>query len=460
MASAYLSRPQLTPGTIQHLCSTLGTRTIIADDRSRKAIDLTDLNVLSIPDYGSSNTSPLGTEPFRPPPDFPFYFHTSSTSAGLPKPIPQSNAAVSALPCFTGDQLAAFSTTPLYHGGIADCLRAWTSGAMVWFFPEGAAPITASNLTKAVAFAREATPIPVRYFSAVPYILQMLADEGNSFNLLRSMDLVGFGGAALPQAVGDALVNAGVNLLSRFGSAECGFLMSSHRDYASDKNWRHLRPDADSTLLNFEPRDNGLSELVVGTAWPLRSKTNRPDGSFATADLFEPHPSIPGAWRHHSRADGLIALANGKKFDPAPLEGAIVAAEGVLQDVLVFGAGRDYAGILLFPRSKDQVEDVIEQVWPALETINRESQRHARISRAMMVVVPWEGEAPLEKSSKGTILRRQAEERYAEAIESSYSVVSCSVAAEGDLGVKVEACFAQVLGRKIDPNERHLPAGR
>jgi thioester reductase-like protein len=450
MASAYTSRPQLTPGAIQHLCSTLGTATILVDDRCRKAIDLSDLNVLDIPKYDNI-ASPPGTRPVHPPPNIPFYFHTSGTSAGLPKPIPQTNAAVSALPSFTGDQPAAFSTTPLYHGGIADCLRAWTSGAMIWFFPEGEAPITASNVIKAVGFARESNPIPVRYFSAVPYILQMLAEEDNGLELLRSMDLVGFGGAALPQSVGDALVKAGVNLLSRFGSAECGFLMSSHRDYASDKNWRHLRPTSDPTLLNFETRDNGLSELVVGPAWPLRSKTNRPDGSFATADLFEPHSSIPGAWRHHSRADGLIALANGKKFDPAPLEGAIVAATGVLRDVLVFGAGCDYPGILLFPRSKDHADNVVEEVWPHIDAINRESQSHARISKAMMVVVPWEGEAPLEKSSKGTILRRQAKERYAAAIESAYSRGSSSVATDGDLGAKVEACFAQVLGRKIDP---------
>ncbi|KAH7359181.1 hypothetical protein B0T11DRAFT_113000 [Plectosphaerella cucumerina] len=456
--SVVLLAPQLTPRAIQHLCSTLGTNTILADDRCRKAIDLSDLCVLDIPDYDNI-ASPPDTRPVHPPPEVPFYFHTSGTSAGLPKPIPQTNAAVSALPSFTGDQPAAFSTTPLYHGGIADCLRAWTSGAMIWFFPEGAAPITAGNVIKAVGFSRESALIPVRYFSAVPYILQMLAEEDDGLELLRSMDLVGFGGAALPQSVGDAIVDAGVNLLSRFGSAECGFLMSSHRDYSADKNWRHLRPTTDSTLLNFEPRDNGLSELVVGPAWPLRSKTNRPDGSFATADLFEPHPSIPGAWRHHSRADGLIALANGKKFDPAPLEGAIVAAAGVLRDVLVFGAGRDYPGILLFPRSKDQTDNVVEEVWPHIDAINRESQSHARISKAMMVVVPWEGEAPLEKSSKGTILRRQAEERYAAAIESAYSRGPSAVAPDGDLGAKVEACFTQVLGRKIDPARDNYQQG-
>lgn len=415
------------------------------------------MNVLNIPDYSASDMPSRDFKPIHPPPGSPFLFHTSGTSAGLPKPIHQTNAAVSALPSFTEpDQPAAFSTTPLYHGGIADCLRAWASGAMAWFFPEGVAPITAGNITKAVTFARYTTK--VFYFSCVPYILQMLADEDEGLELLRSMSLVGFGGAALPPSVGDSLIEKGVNLLSRFGSAECGFLMSSHRDYSSDKEWRYLRTGAGPALLDFESRENGLAELVVKPAWPLRSKTNRADGSFSTSDLFEPHPSLPGAWRYHSRADGLIALANGKKFDPAPTEGAIVASTDLLQDALIFGYGHDYPGVLLFPRSRQQTEsEVIQGIWPSLEAINKDSQGHARISRNMVIVVTsGNGKTPLEKSSKGTILRQQAEEKYATVIEGAYSsglssCVATAEAAAGDLGSKVKACCAQVLGRRIDP---------
>ncbi len=48
-----------------------------------------------------------------------------------------------------------------------------------------------------------------------------------------------------------------------------------------------------------------------------KAKKNRPDGSFATADLFAPHPEIPHAWKYHSRADSQLTLITGKKFDPA-----------------------------------------------------------------------------------------------------------------------------------------------
>lgn len=396
--------------------------------------------------------------------DTAYFFHTSGTSSGLPKPIAQSHAGVvGALPRFAaGEHVATFSTTPLYHGGLADCLRAWTSGAMIWCFPEGLAPVTTANLLSAVAYARAASPVPVAYFSSVPFVLQRLADEDRGVELLRSMDLVGVGGAPLAASVGDGLVRAGVKLLSRMGSAECGFLMSSHRDYSTDGEWQYLRPVDDARLLEFEPRENGLCELVVKPGWPFMSKTNRDDGSYATSDLFEPHPSRPNAWRYHSRADAQIMLVNGKKFDPSPIEADVLASTKLLQDVLIFGSGRDYPGILLFPADdKLSPGGLIDAVWPCVEKVNSATQSHARLPRSMLVVVPVSAqgaEKALEKSSKGTILRRQAEERYADAIEAAYQgpltmPSSWRQIEDEHLSSAVLDCFHRVLGRQVDAHE-------
>ncbi|KAJ4325918.1 hypothetical protein N0V84_003304 [Fusarium piperis] len=394
-------------------------------------------------------------------PDIAYIFHTSGTSSGLPKPIPQSQfGVVGALPVFPRENKpATFSTTPLYHGGMADCMRAWTSGAMIWFFPEGQAPITGANILKTINFSRNKHATPVKYFSSVPYVLQMLAEEDQGIQILKSMDLVGVGGAALPSTVGDKLVDAGVSLLSRMGSAECGFLISSHRDYARDKEWQYLRDINDPELVSFEPRENGLSELVVKPGWPFKVKTNRDDGSYTTSDLFEPHPSKPNAWRYHSRADAQITLANGKKFDPSPMEGSILASTNMLQDVLIFGSGRDCAGGLLFPISdKVPQKKIIDSVWPHVEQMNNASQSHARITKPMLLIVPVvDGERPLEKSSKGTILRRQAEEKYAKEIELSYKLSSSRSAFEKvvdeQLAETVSDCFLRVLSRKPDPDQ-------
>lgn len=417
-----------------------------------------------IPDY-DANIDTLSTrEQDAPKSDIAYLRHTSGTSSGLPKPIVQRHwGAVGVLPRLTGhEHSATFTTTPLYHGGLADCFRAWTGGAMIWFFPEGVAPVTEKNVMKAVEFSRQNSPagVGVKYFTSVPYVLQSLAGDPDGLRLLKSMNLVGVGGAALAAAVGDRLVQQGVRLVSRMGSAECGFLMSSHRDYDADGEWQYLRPVSDERLLSFEPRDGGLFELVAKPDWPLRAKQNRDDGSYATADLFQPHERIPGAWRYHSRSDAQITLANGKKFDPAPLEAAIVAGAHHLQDVLMFGTGRDYAGALLFPKSGNLSEEqILEVVWPVIEHVNKESQSHSRLTRTALVVVSKKGsQVALEKSSKGTVMRRQAEERYADLIEAIYGSSKNGHYRDGPLQDE-ELCgltcdiFLQVIGRAIDPSQ-------
>lgn len=249
----------------------------------------------------------------------------------------------------------------------------------------------------------------------------MVAAEGEGLRRLNHMDIVGVGGAALPQAVGDDLVEKGINLVSRFGSAECGFLMSSHRDYSKDKEWQYLRSSRGSEALKFEPQDDELAELVILPQWPHMAKKNRDDGSFATADLFAAHSTIHHAWKYHSRADSQLTLITGKKFDPAPLEAAI-ATSPLLDDVLIFGNSQQYPGALLFrsiTASDTPDQQLLQKIWPVIEKLNAESQGHTRLSKAMLVVMPA-GTTALEKSSKGTILRGQAEKKYASLIMKAY----------------------------------------
>ena len=105
------------------------------------------------------------------------------------------------------------------------------------------------------------------YFSSVPYVLQMMEADENALEYLKAMELVGVGGAALLTEVGDRLVKKGVKLVSRFGSTECGFLMSSHRGYFVDQDWQYLRSDC-AKHLRFESREDNLYELIVMPGWP------------------------------------------------------------------------------------------------------------------------------------------------------------------------------------------------
>jgi len=446
-----LIAPQCQPSAIAHLCRSCHVNVLIHDEvyleqateasnlfgeQTGSRLDIVDLPVLqqltrdgSI--AGSHSEKDVAAAKVQET-DVAYLHHTSGTSSGMPKPIPQTHrAGLGVLPSFQdGARAATFTTTPLYHGGIADLFRAWTSGALIWLFPGKKVPITATNVVKCLDVTRnthEETPertAPVKYFSSVPYVLQLIESTPRGLEYLRTMSIVGVGGAALPPEVGDRLVQSGVNLISRFGSAECGFLLSSHRDFSADNEWQYLRPSKDSHLT-FESAADGLAELIVQPGWPHMAKRNREDGSYATSDLFAPHPTIEGAWRYHSRADSQMTLITGKKFDPAPLEAAIATAvesRDVLEDVLIFGNGMPYPGMLLFKSKAAESmndEDVRERVWKVVEKLNSEAQDHARVPQSMLVPMRTL-ETPLEKSSKGTILRGAVEKRFQAEIEGAY----------------------------------------
>ncbi|KAI9784017.1 MAG: putative secondary metabolism biosynthetic enzyme [Peltula sp. TS41687] len=382
--------------------------------------------------------------------DLDVLYHTSGTS-GMPKPIPQTQYnAIGVLPCLSkGRETSSFTTTPLYHGGMADVLRAWTSSALIWLFPGKDVPITPSNILKSIHVAQDAAQSgqhlglpPIRYFSSVPFVLQMLAADEEGMKILKSMDIVGVGGAALPATAGDDLAAKGVNLISRYG-----ILLQSHRDYDNDREWQYLRATHGSESLRFERQGDGTSELVVLPGWPRMTKTNRPDGSYATSDLFAPHPSIPNAWKYQCRADSQLALSTGKKFDPAPMEAAL-SSSSLLDDVLIFGNGRPFAGALLFPSKSTfslSDNDLIKSIWPEIEKLNSKGQPHARLGKGMLQVVHLT-DSKLEKSSKGTILRAQAEREFQQQIIQAYEKMEASVGEAGIGGVGAMVSDDRVLG--------------
>lgn len=194
----------------------------------------------------------------------------------MPKPIYQTHRVwTAALSCKPGPP--AFTTTPLYHGGASDFLRAIMSQSTLYLFTSER-PITAQNVVSSI----KACP-DVRYFLAVPYILKMLAEDLQARDLLAQMDMISVGGAPLPQELGDQMVkDYKWKLVSRMGSSECGcasiscpvftepvpVLMSSYRAFEQDIDWSFLRNPVENGMLHFKIRQEGIAELTVDKAWP------------------------------------------------------------------------------------------------------------------------------------------------------------------------------------------------
>ncbi|KAI9884090.1 MAG: putative NRPS-like protein biosynthetic cluster [Watsoniomyces obsoletus] len=468
--------PQCQPEAIVHLCRTLNASVLFYDDQyqdlalqaasmyeTEGSSDQPTLKIVPSSSVQQANSDPSISSSSSEPENYPYWpvkdtdtlfcQHTSGTS-GKPTPLPQDSYQsiyVSAhLP--GGSACPTFTTTPLYHGGLPDVFRSWATNAMIWLFSAKDMPITAANVIKSLQIAQNAdrgdgypAPPPPKYFASVPFVLQMVAAEEEGLELLKGMDAVGVGGAPLASHVGDDLVRRGIKLVSRFGSAECGFLLSSHRNYEEDLEWEYLRAEHGMEHITFESQGDGTFEMVVHPGWPRIAKVNRPDGSLATSDLFEPHPTIPNAWKYHSRADAQLALATGKKFDPSTIESMLCSLESV-REAYVFGRDRPFLGALLFPheaKAEMPPDEFIQMVWPAIEGMNARSQAHTRLAKRMFAVGHFD-ELPLPKSSKGTLLRGEVDKRFHDRIEALYELHN------SQMNVEEQVPNEQVIGMVED----------
>lgn len=204
--------------------------------------------------------------------------------------------------------------------------------------------------------------------------------------------------------------------------------MTSFRP-AGDKAWNYVREeDKLKPYLRWVPRGPNLFECTVTDGWKAKVMSNCPDGSYATKDLFEPHPTIPHAWKYIARLDDTLVLVNGEKFNPVMMEGKIRSHKAVTETV-VFGAGRPYLGLLVVPSDTNaSTEEVVDRIYPVVEELNRTSEAYARISRDMVKVLPHNCDFP--RTDKGSIIRQAFYSKFREVIDDAYDQ---SAIANGDL---------------------------
>ncbi|KAK0522192.1 hypothetical protein OC842_006536 [Tilletia horrida] len=367
-------------------------------------------------------------------PDTELVIFHSSGSTGNPKPIPQLHRFwTKSLTSAAGTDLAAFTTTPLFHGGLSDLFRALQAGAPIYFFSwhEGKPPTT-QNILASVDACSQA----VHYFLSVPFLLEMLVREPEGISMLQQMDLVSTGGAPLPENVGDAMVKEyDIPLVSRLGSSECGFLMSSWRDFANDKEWSWLRiyDEKSGQWLELQERseEGGLFELVVKSSWPTK--------------------------------------VNGKKVASSPIETALKAS-AVLSDAIVFGAGKPFLGAIVLPkRSTGQDEQAIfKSLEPILAGINKTQPSHAYLSVEMVQLGEKALFDKLPRSSKGTLQRGLALAALSDTIDAiydrfergeAYNTRSRARMHGPELRALVQEVVRGVLGRDIKGSDDFFAAG-
>ncbi|KNG85006.1 NRPS-like enzyme [Aspergillus nomiae NRRL 13137] len=336
----------------------------------------------------------------------------SSGSTGLPKPIYQTQAA--AVRNYSGHMnMSGFITLPLYHNhGISVLFRTIYSSKRLYLY-NAELPLTRQHLLSIM----QAHPLEIFY--GVPYALKLLAETEEGIAALAQFKAVMFGGSACPDSLGNLLVENNVNLISHYGSTETGQLMTSFRP-RDDKEWDYLRPsEVVKKFLRFEERYPGIFELVCLDGWPSKVISNRPDGSYATKDLFVKHPTLE-AYKYYARLDDTIVLVNGEKVNPLDMEGR-VRQLNTISEAIVFGAGKASIGLAVVraPETASMSDqELIESIWPAVEKAHAAMPAYGQLSKSMVRVLPED--TPYPRTDKGTIIRQRFYKEFSSLIEEAY----------------------------------------
>lgn len=193
------------------------------------------------------------------------------------------------------------------------------------------------------------------------------------------------GGAALPADVADHLDACGLTVLGAYGQTE-HLCISCHRPNNYDST------SAGSPMPGTEVRVAADGELLVRRgALTFDGYHGRPDETAAaftadgdwllTGDLAE--LTSEGRLRITGRKKELIALSNGKKIAPLPIEAELTQDPWITQ-ALLYGEGEPFITALLVP-SRAMIEEWLRQ--QALVLPYEEALRHGAVRERIQIAV-------------------------------------------------------------------------
>lgn len=460
---------------LEHLIRTSDANMILVDDRYRHLAQemkdsLPDLLVIQMPYERRAGSELI---PFVRPAstaqgtskelDRPVvYIHTSG-STGFPKLIPITHQGlISGARSISGDLYVGdtvYGPLPLAHGLGAFLYIMWPLGSGVLpTFVSTKSPITRESVVRHLELLE-----PCIAFLA-PAILEEIFLAGESgIRVLSRAKRVMYGGAPLRRSCGDALVSHGVSLITCYGMTEINSIGTM--DFPSmnvREDWMYIRFH-DNYNLHFLPVDDDpqVRELIVSPgrdASPAIMNHADPVG-FVTNDLWSPHPTISGLWKHVGRRDSVIVLSNGEKTDTKQIENLLLKDPHISR-VVVFGSGHFLNGVILEPAETGGTEfEFLNKIWPTVVHANEIVPKHSRLLREMVLV--RSDVKPIVLTDKGSVKTNETLRLYSSEIEEAYSRLEIDSQApvpvpktldHAHLLVFVKTVVLEALGRNI--NER------
>lgn len=362
--------------------------------------------------------------------------HSSGTTS-LPKPVAYTHGCIAASmtqlePAANSNgatllQLGAsgkkfFNGFPLFHaGGMFYPLALALYAGVQIIFPPAGQPLNAGIVDLIHEFG------DVQTSCLPPAILEDLSKNPSSLQKLRNVQYIITGGAPLPKSVGDIIQAMGPRIFNTLASTETG-VVPTIGVAREDWQWVRFAPNYGIELRPHNDEED-LHELYFVRDAKLCGRQgvfeNYPTlQEYSTQDLFRRHqdPHKSDHWIFCGRSDDVIVLLNGEKFSPVGMEKHIRSHSAVLS-ALVFGRDRVQASLLVEPRdnkprSQDERQQLIEEIWPTIQQANRYGPAHGRLSKKYTLLT--RPEKPMHRTSKGSVNRNITFKLYADEINTLY----------------------------------------
>ena len=275
----------------------------------------------------------------------------------------------------------------------------------------------------------ERTPADVAFI--VPSIVQELSQNAELLDYCsKNLEMIIYCGGDLPQLIGD-IVASRIKLVNQFGASELGLsALIWPKGKWESRDWKYVQFHHDIGVEFHSIIDDTYELCMVSD---LEKKEQQPtftlfpdQQEYASRDLFVRHPREDRRdfWKWHARADDIIVFLNGEKTNPISMEQYIISCSVGIAAVLVTGAQRLQAALLIEPiiagkeLSTTERAAFIESIWPIIEEANLVCPAHARIVKSHILFT--QPQKPMLRAGKGTVQRAGTLKLYEKELDTLY----------------------------------------